>query len=71
MTEGDKFMARLSEARNGGLVDMKFFFRPCRPMTSEEIFGAMNELDEAISRSDRHAEWKGNEAAGSAPVSNQ
>ncbi len=69
MTEGDKLMARLSEARNGGLVDMKFFFRPSRPMTPEEIFGAMNEIDDAISRSDRHAGWSGNEAAERAPVS--
>ena len=69
MTECDKFMARLSEARNGGLVDMKFFFRPSRPMTSEEIFGAMNEIDDAIRCSDRHTGWNGNEAAERATVS--
>jgi len=63
MTEREKLIARLSEARDAGLVDMKFFFRPSRQMTPEEIFGAMNEVDDAIKCGKRHAEWKGDAAA--------
>lgn len=63
MTEREKFMARLSEARDGGLVDIKFFFRPHRPMKPEEIFSAMNEVDDAIKNGERHTAWSGNTLA--------
>lgn len=60
MTEQEKFMARLEDARKGGLVDMKFFFRPSRAMKSEDIFAAMNEVDDAVRRGRQHTSWKGN-----------
>lgn len=65
MTERDKFMARLAKARGDGLVDMKFFFQPKRPFKPEEIFAAVNEIEEAIEKGDcvRHAAWKGNQPA--------
>jgi hypothetical protein len=61
MTEQEKFMARLAEARDARLVDMKFFFRPDRPMKPEEIFGAMNEVEDAVKKGRRHSGWTGNE----------
>jgi hypothetical protein len=60
MTERDKFMARLAEARNAGLVDMKFFFQPKQPMKPEAIFGAMNQVEDAVKKGKRHQAWKGN-----------
>ncbi|MBN9569146.1 MAG: hypothetical protein J0H79_16285 [Alphaproteobacteria bacterium] len=60
MTERDKFLTRLAEDRGAGLIDMKFFFRPSRPMTPEEIFGAINEVDEAVENGHRHKGWTGN-----------
>jgi hypothetical protein len=65
MTEREKFMARLAEAREAGLVDLKFFFHPERALEPEEIFAAMNEVEEAIAagRCVKHSAWKGNTAA--------
>jgi hypothetical protein len=63
MTEREKFMARLAKARDAGLVDMKFFFHPARPMKPEEIFAAMNEVEDAAQKGVRHSEWNGNERA--------
>ena len=42
LTERDKFMTRLAEARDAGLMDQKFFFHPNRALKPEEIFAAMN-----------------------------
>ncbi len=64
LTERDKFMARLSEARDGGLVDQKFFFQPSRSLKPEEIFAAMNEVEDAVKKGHRHSSWEGNEPAG-------
>jgi hypothetical protein len=58
MTEREKFMARLAKARDAGLVDMKFFFHPARPMKPEEIFAAMNEVEDAAQKGVRHSEWE-------------
>ncbi len=63
MTERDKFMARLSEARDAGLVDMRFFFHPERPMKPEEIFAAMNQVEDAVKKGSRHTHWVGNDPA--------
>lgn len=59
MTERDKFMARISEAQAAGLVDLKFFFHPQRPMKPEEVFAAMNEVEDAVKKGIRHMDWKG------------
>lgn len=66
MSERAKFMARLADAREGGLSDMKFFFMPQKEMEPEEIFGAMNEVEDAIrhKKAVRHTNWNGNEADG-------
>lgn len=65
MTERDKFLARLGEARDAGLVDVKFFFHPTRAVKPEEIFAALNEIDEAVKngRCVRHSKWNGDDAA--------
>jgi hypothetical protein len=63
MTEREKFMARLAEARDAGLVDMKFFFHPAGPMKPEQIFGAMNQVEDAAKKGVRHSGWKGNDPA--------
>jgi len=62
MLERDKFMARLEKDRSDGLTDMKFCFMPVRAMSSEEIFAAMNEMEDAIEagRCVTHSEWNGN-----------
>jgi aminoglycoside phosphotransferase len=60
MTEREKFMARLAEAREAGLVDQKFFFHPARAFKPEEIFAAMNQVEDAVKRGIRHTEWIGN-----------
>jgi hypothetical protein len=64
ISERDKFMARLAEARDAGLVDQKFFFHPARAFKPEEIFAAMNQVEDAIKqgRCKRHESWYGNEA---------
>lgn len=64
MTERERFMTRLAEARNAGLVDQKFFFHPARPFKPEEIFAAMNQVEDAIKqgRCRRHAGWHGDSA---------
>jgi hypothetical protein len=64
ITEREKFMTRLSEATKAGLVDQKFFFHPDRAFEPEEIFGAMNEVEDAIKggRCQRHSGWDGNDA---------
>ena len=65
MTEREKFMARLEKARANGLVDMKFFFQPKRPVKPEEIFAALNEIEDAIDKGKcvSHTSWKGNQPA--------
>lgn len=65
MTEREKFLARLGEARDAGLVDVKFFFHPTRAVKPEEIFASLNEIDEAVKhgRCVRHSKWSGDEAA--------
>lgn len=63
MTEREKFMARLAEAREAGLVDTKFFFHPERPMKPDEIFGAMNQVEDAVKKAQRHSDWNGNKPA--------
>ena len=60
MSEREKFMARLAEARAGGLVDMKFFFEPSKAMKPDEVFGAMNQVEAAVKKGHRHTEWNGN-----------
>lgn len=64
MTERERFMARLAKAREAGLVDLKFFFHPARAFEPEEIFGAMNEIEDAIEAGKcvNHTAWKGNTA---------
>ncbi len=64
ITEREKFMTRLSEATKAGLVEQKFFFHPDRAFEPEEVFGAMNKVDEAIKggKCQRHAEWVGDDA---------
>ncbi|WP_054211865.1 hypothetical protein [Bosea vaviloviae] len=68
MTERDKFLARLGEAREAGLVDVKFFFHPTRAVKPEEIFSSLNEIDEAVKhgRCVRHSKWNGDEAVDAA-----
>lgn len=58
-SEREKFTARLAEAREAGLVDLKFFFHPARPMKPDEIFAAMNQVEEAVKKGVRHSGWKG------------
>jgi hypothetical protein len=48
MTERERFMARLAKARESGLVDLKLFFKPERALSPEQIFAAMNEVEDAI-----------------------
>lgn len=64
ITEREKFMTRLSEAAKAGLVDQKFFFHPDRAFEPEEIFGAMNQVEDAIKGGQciRHSEWAENDA---------
>lgn len=63
MTERAKFVARLENAREAGLVDMKFFFHPDRPMKPADIFLALNEIEDAIKAGKcvRHSKWSGDE----------
>lgn len=65
MTERERFLARLADQRTAGLVDIKFFFQPSKPMAPEEIFAAMNEVDGAVKSgaSRRHSDWSGNDPA--------
>lgn len=60
MSEKDRFLVNLHEARNRGLVGLHFDFRPSRPMTPEEIFKALNEVDAAVEQGHRHFGWDGN-----------
>ncbi|WP_371423278.1 hypothetical protein [Tardiphaga sp.] len=62
MTEREKFMTRLAKDRAAGLVDLKFFFHPTRAFEPEEIFAAMNEIEEAIDAGKcvKHSGWNGN-----------
>lgn len=64
ITEREKFMTRLSEAAKAGLVDQKFFFHPDGAFETEEIFGAMNQVEDAIKggKCIRHSEWTKNDA---------
>jgi hypothetical protein len=63
MLERDKFMAQLAKDRSAGLTDMKFCFMPERPMSPEEIFAAMNEIEASIAagKSITHSGWSGND----------
>lgn len=65
LSEREKFMTRLSEAMKAGLVDQKFFFHPDRAFEPEEIFGAMNKVEDAIKggKCRRHSGWNGNKAS--------
>jgi hypothetical protein len=60
MLERGKFMARLAEDRKKGLTDMKFFFMPDRKLSREEIFAAMNQVEDAIAKGQTHSGWNGN-----------
>jgi hypothetical protein len=65
MSEREKFLARLGEARDLGLMDVKFFFHPNRAVKPEDIFASFNEIDEAIKNGKcvRHAKWDDDRAA--------
>ena len=65
MLERDKFMAQLEKDRRDGLTDLKFFFRPNRALSPENIFAAMNEVEDAIQagRCNRHSAWNKNACA--------
>ena len=65
MTEKEKFLARLGNARKEGLVDVKFFFHPSRAVKPEEIFAGLNGVEDAIEsgKATKHTSWKGNEIA--------
>ncbi|TGQ03165.1 MULTISPECIES: hypothetical protein [unclassified Mesorhizobium] len=66
MSEQEKFLARLGDARNDGLVDVKFFFHPSRAVKPEEIFAGLNGVEDAIrdKRATVHTNWDNNEIAG-------
>jgi hypothetical protein len=65
MTEREKFMTRLAEAREAGLVDLKFFFQPSKALRPEEIFAAINQVEDAIKGGNcvRHSKWVANDPA--------
>lgn len=63
MSERESFMTRLAQSRAGGLVDLKYFFNSSRPYKPEEIYAAMNEVEEAAKVGLRHSSWHGNEPA--------
>ena len=71
MSEREKFLARLGEARGNGLVDVKFFFHPSRAVKPEEIFESLNEIESAVKlgKCVRHTGWNGNKPAINAPQS--
>jgi hypothetical protein len=58
--EREKFLARLAEARQAGLVDIKFCFQPSKAMKPDEIFAALNHVEVAVKTGHRHASWDGN-----------
>ncbi|QOG06538.1 hypothetical protein IGS74_18835 [Aureimonas sp. OT7] len=62
MTEQDKFLSRLAEARDEGLVDVKFFFHPSRAVKAHDIYEGLNQIEEAIASGEcvRHSGWAGN-----------
>ena len=62
-TERTKFMARLENERDAGLMDLKLFFRSSKAMKPAEIFGALNEIEDAIKagKSTRHEKWSGDD----------
>jgi hypothetical protein len=66
MSERDKFLARLGEVRDIGLVDVKFFFQPSRAVKPEEIFASLNEIEDAIKvgKCVRHTAWDGDNPSG-------
>jgi hypothetical protein len=63
MIEQEKFLSRLGEARDVGLVDVKFFFHPSQAVKPEELFASLNEIEDAVKegRCTRHSGWKGDE----------
>jgi hypothetical protein len=64
MSERERFLARLGEDRDLGLVDVKFFFHPDRAVKPEDIFASLNEIDKAIKggKCVRHSKWVGDSA---------
>lgn len=66
MSEKEKFLARLGDSRANGLVDVKFFFNPTQATSPEQIFAALNEIEEVIAAGEclRHSTWSGDEPAG-------
>lgn len=66
MTERARFLARLGEARDVGLVDVKFFFCPTKAIKPEDIFASLNEIEDAVKNGEcvRHAGWDGDVPAG-------
>lgn len=70
MTERTKFLARVAEAREVGLRDIKFFCHPNRPVKSAEIFASLNEIEDAIRQGNcvRHVKWSGDDAVRVAPI---
>lgn len=66
MSEQEKFLVRLGDARKDGLVDVKFFFHPSRAVKPEEIFAGLNGVEDAIlaGRATAHTTWEDNEIAG-------
>ena len=55
-------MARLEKDPQNGLTDLKFCFMPGRTMSPEDIFAAMNQIEDAIDagRCVTHSGWNGN-----------
>jgi hypothetical protein len=62
-TQREKFMTRLAAAREVGLIDLKLFFAPAHSFSPEEIFGALNEIEDAIDsgKCTRHSGWDKNQ----------
>lgn len=63
MTERETFMARLDQERKEGLKDLKFFFMPSRAFSPDEIFAALNQIDNAIANGNcvQHTGWTDNQ----------
>lgn len=59
MSERERFMRRLAVRRRRGLVDMRITLRPETEMTTEELFGQLNRIDDAVAagRCVRHETW--------------
>jgi|HubBroStandDraft_1064217.scaffolds.fasta_scaffold79321_3 hypothetical protein len=59
MTEREKAMARFERELANGLVDMKFLIIDGEKLSEEEIFAAINHIDEALDsgRCQKHDTW--------------